>query len=100
MAENKTDSKIAKPENPRIAEARRRAAELSRATGGTGRNRASAGQFFQEVWTELKKTTWPDRDTLAKSVYVVMAFIVTTGVWIFVISYVLGQVMAPLFRTK
>lgn len=99
MADNKTDNN-SKPENPKIAEARRRAAELARATGGAGRNRQSTSQFFQEVWSELKKTTWPDRETLTKSVYVVLAFIVTTGVWIFVISWLLGRVTAPLFRTS
>lgn len=97
MADSKPDSKESKPENPRVAEARRRAAELAKATGGSGRARQSTGQFFQEVWSELKKTTWPDRDTLTKSVYVVLAFIATTGVWIFVISYVLGQLTKPLF---
>ena len=100
MAENKSDSKNTKPESPRLAEARRRAQELARVTGGAGRNRVGTAQFFQEVWSELKKTTWPDRETLTKSVYVVLAFIVTTGVWIFAISYVLGQVTEPLFRTK
>lgn len=92
------DNKKSQKENPRLTEARKRAAELAKATGNAGRSRESSGQFFQEVWQELKKTTWPDRDTLTKSVYVVLAFIAATGVWVFVINYAMGQIAAPLYR--
>ncbi|HEX5323934.1 MAG TPA: preprotein translocase subunit SecE [Capsulimonadaceae bacterium] len=88
-----------KKEDPRVAAARKRAADLAKAAGGPGvRNRQSGGQFFKDVWTELKKTTWPDRDTLTKSTYVVLAFIAATGVWVFVINFVLNKITAPLFR--
>jgi preprotein translocase subunit SecE len=84
--------------DPRVAAARKRAADLAKAAGG--RNRTSTTQFFKEVWSELKKTTWPNRDTLTKSTYVVLAFIAATGVWVFVIDYTLGQITQPLFRIK
>lgn len=88
----------AKPEDPRVAAARKRAAELAKAAGGGGgQTRTDAGQFLREVWSELKKTTWPDRETLTKSVYVVLAFIVAAGVWVFIIDLAMTRITAPLF---
>jgi preprotein translocase subunit SecE len=86
--------------DPKVAASRKRAADLAKAVGGgAGRNRTPTGQFFKEVWSELKKTTWPNRDTLTKSTYVVLAFIGATGVWVFVIDTLLGKIAQPLFPT-
>jgi|SRR5579883_2155347 len=96
MADDK--KKEEKKEDPRVAAARKRAADLAKAAGNPGtRTQQSGGQFFKEVWNELRKTTWPDRDTLVKSTYVVLAFIAAAGMWVFVLSYILDKITAPLF---
>jgi preprotein translocase SecE subunit len=68
MAENSekktsTQEELAKLKAQRLAKANQAASN------------ANAGQFVKEVWVELKKTTWPDKNTLQKSTYIVMAFI-------------------------
>ena len=84
-----------KKEDPKLALARQRAASLAKA--GPGRNPRQVGQFIKETWTELKKTTWPDRATLSKSTYIVLAFIALTAVWVGIIDFALGRIAAPLF---
>ena len=72
MAENKK-------EDPRMVQARQRAERLAKA--GPGANPAAVGDFFHETYVELKKTHWPDRNVLNKSVWVVLVFIVAVAVW-------------------
>jgi preprotein translocase SecE subunit len=85
----------AKPEDPRIAAARERAANLSSGPSGAPK---PPSQFFKETVRELKLTTWPDRPTLEKSVYVVLAFIAATAVFCGIIDFVLGKATAALLQ--
>lgn len=81
----------AKPEDPRVAAAKERAAAMAKASP------SSPGQFVSETLSELKKTTWPDRQTLFKSTYVVLAFITATAIWAGGLDFVMTRVTAPLF---
>ena len=95
MADDRA-KKSAPREDPRITALRqKRAAAMAKA--GPGMNPQQAGQFIRETIAELKKTTWPDRPTLNKSVRIVLAFIVATAVWVGVIDRVLIYLTAPLF---
>ena len=78
-----------KKEDPRIAQARLRAQALTKS--GPGRDPQQMSQFFKETWSELKKTTWPDKPTLTKSTMVVLAFIAATAIWVGLIDYVLTR---------
>jgi preprotein translocase subunit SecE len=50
-------------------------------------------KYLQEVQAELKKTTWPDRPKLIASTKVVLGAVVVVGLYLFVIDYVLTQIM-------
>jgi preprotein translocase subunit SecE len=78
-----------KPGNSRLEQAQKMAA---------GRKQVPPGQFFQEAWIELKKTTWPNRDTLAKSTTVVLALVLATAVYVGAIDFVLTKLTNPLFN--
>ncbi len=78
------------PPNPRLAEAQRRAQSMSKGA------QISPAQFFEEAWTELKKTSWPNRDTLIKSTTVVLALVVAVAVWVGGLDAVLGAVTTQL----
>ena len=83
-----------KPVNPRLEQAQKRARAL---TSGTGRKPVTAGQFFQEAWVELKKTSWPSKETTAKSTTVVLGLVVGTAIYVGALDFVLGRIMNPLF---
>ncbi|MDR3710154.1 MAG: preprotein translocase subunit SecE [Capsulimonadaceae bacterium] len=68
-----------KKEDPRVAKARQRAERLAKS--GPGSNPAAVGTFFNETIIELKKTHWPERQVLQKSVYVVLVFILAVAIW-------------------
>lgn len=65
-----------------------------------GRKATPPGQFFQEAWAELKKTTWPDRNTLTKSTTVVLALVLATAIFVGVLDAALGRIMNPLFNVR
>ncbi len=69
-------TKPAAPVNPRLAEAQRRAQAMAKGP------KATPQQFFEEAWTELKKTSWPNRDVLTKSTTVVLVLVVAVAVWV------------------
>ena len=50
-------------------------------------------KYLQEVQAELKKTSWPDRPKLIASTKVVLGAVIVTGFYLFVIDWVLTQVM-------
>jgi preprotein translocase SecE subunit len=62
---------------------------LMAAKAGQGFSVAGIGQFLKETWVELMKTTWPDRNTLTKSTYIVLAFIGAAAVWVGVLDHAL-----------
>jgi preprotein translocase SecE subunit len=61
-----------------------------------------ASKYLQEVQAELKKTTWPDKAKLTASVKVVLGAVIVTGLYLFVIDYVLtflfGLIIHPTGR--
>lgn len=89
--------KKAPAENSMMAQARKRAEQM--ASSGS-RKSVSPQQFFQEAWVELKKTTWPTRDVLLKSTYVVMALVLAVAVWTGGLDYIFGKVLTPFFLGK
>ncbi len=96
MADDPSKKQAASREDPRITALRqKRAAAMAKA--GPGMTPQQIGQFIRETISELKKTTWPDRPTLNKSVRIVLAFIGATAIWVGVIDRVLVYVTAPLF---
>jgi len=88
--------KVAAPDNSPMAQARKRAEQMA-----SSRSKAvSPQQFFQEAWVELKKTTWPNRDVLMKSVTVVLALVVAVAIWVGGLDYLFGKVLTPIFLGK
>jgi len=55
-------------------------------------------KYLQEVQAELKKTSWPDRPKLIASIKVVLSAVIITGLYLFVIDYVLTQVMGVIVK--
>lgn len=90
--------KKAPAENSMMAQARKRAEQMASSSGS--RKSVSPQQFFQEAWVELKKTTWPTRDVLLKSTYVVMALVAAVAVWTGGLDYIFGKVLTPFFLGK
>jgi len=68
-----------KKQDAALAQARQRAERLAKS--GPGASPAAVQQFFKETVVELKKTHWPDRNVLSKSVSVVLVFILATMIW-------------------
>jgi preprotein translocase SecE subunit len=92
----KVDPKNAKkPVDARLASAQDRLASLSKTRSGA---KGSVSQYIKETWRELKLTTWPDRTTLEKSTYVVLAFIVATALFTGTIDFVLGRATSALLQ--
>lgn len=50
-------------------------------------------RYLREVMAELKKTNWPTKNELTKSVAVVMITILCVAVFLFVCDVVFAQVM-------
>ena len=85
--------KAAPAGNSRLEQAQRKAQAM---TAG-GRKPVGAGQFFQEAWVELKKTTWPNKDVLTKSTTVVLALVAATAVYVGLLDFILTRLTSPLF---
>lgn len=75
-------------------QARARAEKMAK-SGGT-----PPAQVWRETLDELRKTTWPDRDTLMKSIYVVLAFIAATAVWVGTLNFILDKVMQAILHVS
>ena len=84
-----------KPGDSRLEQAQKRAQAM---TAGGGRRPVGAGQFFQEAWVELKKTTWPNKDVLTKSTTVVLALVAATAVYVGALDFLLTKLTSPLFN--
>jgi preprotein translocase SecE subunit len=95
MADDK--AKQGQRDDPRTLAAKQRAAALTRSNPATPEQ---VGQFIKETIGELKKTTWPDQNTLVKSTGIVLAFILLTAVWVGILDFILTRVTAPLFGTS
>ena len=53
--------------------------------------------FFQEVWAELKKTTWPSQKEVRNTTIVVVAFVLVCAAYLYVVDIVLQTGMEKLF---
>lgn len=78
-----------------LAQARQRAERL--ASAGPGRSPQAAQQFIKETVVELKKTHWPDRNILTKSVSVVLIFILATAIFVGSLDWALRLVGDHIF---
>ena len=54
--------------------------------------------FFQEVWAELKKTTWPSQKEVRNTTVVVIVFVLVCAAYLYVVDVVLQTGMEKLFR--
>ena len=50
-------------------------------------------QFIIEVQAEMGKVTWPTREELKSSTYIVLALSMALAVFIFIVDYFLSTVM-------
>ena len=55
--------------------------------------------FFQEVWAELKRTTWPSQKEVRNTTVVVIAFVLVCAAYLYVVDIVLQTGMEKLFGT-
>ena len=95
MAEQKKPEPDKKKLDPALAQAKQRAERLARS--GPGGSPAGMQQFVKETIVELKKTHWPDKNVLTKSVSVVLVFIVATMVWVGALDSILRLVGNHIF---
>jgi preprotein translocase subunit SecE len=58
-----------------------------------------ASKYLQEVMSELRKTTWPDKPKLIASTKVVLGAVIVTGLYLWVIDVVLTYAFGWIIRT-
>ncbi len=56
-----------------------------------------AVQFFRDVRTEAKKTTWPSRKETLQTTGIVLAMVVITAIFFLTVDQVIGAGMRALF---
>ncbi len=56
-----------------------------------------AVQFFRDVRTEAKKTTWPSRKETLQTSGIVLAMVVITAIFFLTVDQVIGAGMRALF---
>ncbi len=71
-----------------------------RAQQMASRKAVDPGTFFREAWIELKKTSWPNRNTLTKSTTVVLALVVAVAIWVGGLDAILSRILGPLFAPR
>jgi preprotein translocase subunit SecE len=95
------DSKNVTPSPKKPGDANSRFSEIQkRAERMASKKRTPPKQFLSEAWVELKKTTWPTRDVLIKSVSVVLALVVSVGAFVGGLDYLLTRVTSSLFSGR
>ena len=55
-------------------------------------------QFLVEVWSELKKTTWPGRKEVYGTTVVVVVTVLICAVYLWVVDLILNASMGAVFR--
>jgi preprotein translocase subunit SecE len=55
-------------------------------------------QFLVEVWSELKKTTWPGRKEVYGTTVVVIVTVLICAVYLWVVDLILNAGMGAVFR--
>jgi preprotein translocase subunit SecE len=56
-------------------------------------------KFLTEVWSELKKTTWPGRQEVYGTTFVVIVTVLICAFYLWVVDLILNRGAAVLFRT-
>jgi preprotein translocase SecE subunit len=95
--QNKDKVLIAAKKPSRFAEAQKRAERMTAAGGPDAEN--PLVEFLKGAWSELKKTTWPSKEVLSKSVYVVLLLVFAVAIWVFAVDLVSDRVSQHLFAT-
>ncbi len=68
-----------------------------RAQATERRKRTGARQFLKEVRQELKKVDWPNRRELISYTIVVLATLIVTTAFVFVLDYLFSRAIFKLF---
>ncbi len=55
-------------------------------------------QFLGEVWSELKKTTWPGRTEVYGTTLVVIVTVMICAVYLWIVDLVLSKAMNSIFE--
>ena len=55
-------------------------------------------QFLVEVWSELKKTTWPGRNEVYGTTVVVVVTVLLCAFYLWVVDLILNKSMEVVFR--
>ena len=55
-------------------------------------------QFMVEVWSELKKTTWPGRTEVYGTTVVVIVTVLICALYLWVVDLILNKGMEAVFR--
>jgi len=55
-------------------------------------------QFLVEVWSELKKTTWPGRTEVYGTTVVVIVTVLICAAYLWVVDLILNKGMEAVFR--
>ena len=55
-------------------------------------------QFLVEVWSELKKTTWPGRTEVYGTTVVVIVTVLICALYLWVVDLILNKGMETVFR--
>ena len=55
-------------------------------------------QFLGEVWSELKKTTWPGRTEVYGTTLVVIVTVMICAVYLWIVDLVLSKAMNSVFE--
>jgi len=96
---DKSPNGIKKAPPSRFDEARKRAEKLTAATpAGPAENPVT--EFFKGAWSELKKTTWPTKEILTKSVSVVLLLVFAVAVWVLAVDLLSNRLLNPIFGTS
>ena len=55
------------------------------------------GRYFKECWLELKKVSWPTRDTVVHYTWIVIISTVVFGIILGLVDLGIGQLMDLIF---
>ena len=66
--------------------------------GGIKRFFINVWRYLNEVWGELKKTSWPSKPELARSTAVVIAAVVIVAIWIRFCDLIMTQITVKILH--
>lgn len=55
------------------------------------------GRYFKECWLELKKVSWPTRDTVVRYTWIVIVSTLVFGIVLGLVDLGIGQLMDLIF---